>query len=56
MSAMELGFTTENLRTMNFSRLLFFIRVKADQYEKASKKKEQPREATQADINSMFCM
>lgn len=56
MSAMELGFTTEDLKIMSFSRLLFFIRVRSEQYERAAKKKEQPREATQADITSMFCM
>lgn len=56
MNALELGFTTEDLRTIKFARLLFLLRVKTNSIDKAIKKANGPKEATQADIKNMLIM
>ena len=60
MSALNLGFTTEDLNRLTWARFVFFLRVKALENERASKKRGTDangstyREATQADIASLL--
>ena len=58
MSAMDMGFSTHDLRTMSWARLVFFLRVKTnsiDRRKKAEEKRDDDvRDATQADIVMLF--